>query len=326
MKIFIFLLIISLVFTAVSCGSETESDTGWSDYRQDMRDFVQDISGYAKSAVPGFIIIPQNGHELLTLDGEVTGDPAEDYLEAIDGIGREDLFYGYEEDDVATPLFERESMIGFMDIAENHGVEALVVDYCSTISHMDDSYSGNYAKGYISFAADHRGLDNIPVYPDKPYNVNSRDIISLSDAKNFLYLLDPGDFSGKEEYLAAIVDTDYDIIIIDSCYDDSFLSPHDVASLKRKSGGGTRLVIAYMSIGEAEDYRYYWKPEWEDDPPSWLEKENPDWKGNYKVEYWDPGWHDIIYGSPDSFLDKIIGAGFDGVYLDIIDAFEYFED
>lgn len=29
--------------------------------------------------------------------------------------------------------------------------------------------------------------------------------------------------------------------------------------------------------------------------------------------------------SPDYNLDKIIGAGFDGVYLDIIEGFEYFE-
>ena len=30
-------------------------------------------------------------------------------------------------------------------------------------------------------------------------------------------------------------------------------------------------------------------------------------------------------GSPDAYLDRILAAGFDGVYLDIIDAFEYFE-
>jgi len=89
--------------------------------------------------------------------------------------------------------------------------------------------------------------------------------------------------------------------------------------------GGKRLVIAYMSIGEAEEYRYYWKDEWESDPPSWLKEENRDWEGNYKVEYWDPDWQGIIYGSTDAYLDKIVDKGFDGVYLDIIDAFEYFE-
>jgi len=80
-----------------------------------------------------------------------------------------------------------------------------------------------------------------------------------------------------------------------------------------------------MSIGEAEDYRYYWKAEWKTNPPSWLAEENPNWPGNYKVRYWNEDWQNIIYGNNDSYLRKILDAGFDGVYLDIIDAFEYFE-
>jgi len=95
--------------------------------------------------------------------------------------------------------------------------------------------------------------------------------------------------------------------------------------LRSKQNGGKRMVIAYMSIGEAEDYRYYWQPEWDSNPPSWLKGENPHWEGNYKVEYWDPLWQQIIFGTDSSYLDKILDAGFDGVYLDIIDAFEYFE-
>ena len=80
-----------------------------------------------------------------------------------------------------------------------------------------------------------------------------------------------------------------------------------------------------MSIGEAEDYRFYWDTAWESNEPEWLEGENPDWPGNYKVQYWEPDWQAIIFGGPDAYLDIIIAAGFDGVYLDIIDAFEYFE-
>jgi cysteinyl-tRNA synthetase len=83
-----------------------------------------------------------------------------------------------------------------------------------------------------------------------------------------------------------------------------------------------------MSIGEAENYRYYWQESWynKKDRPPWLLKENPYWEGNYKVQYWDPEWQAIIIGGEDSYLNKIIAAGFDGVYLDIIDAFEYFEN
>ena len=31
----------------------------------------------------------------------------------------------------------------------------------------------------------------------------------------------------------------------------------EILELKTKHNGGKRLVICYMSIGEAEDYRYY---------------------------------------------------------------------
>jgi cysteinyl-tRNA synthetase len=56
-----------------------------------------------------------------------------------------------------------------------------------------------------------------------------------------------------------------------------------------------------------------------------LGGENPDWKGNYKVKYWDPQWQAIIYGNDRSYAKMILDAGFDGVYLDLIDAFEYYE-
>ena len=100
---------------------------------------------------------------------------------------------------------------------------------------------------------------------------------------------------------------------------------NDIRRLRQKVNGGRRHVICYMSVGEAETYRYYWKNAWNTDKPEWLEDENPYWPGNYKVKYWYDEWQEIIYKGESSFLDRIIDAGFDGVYLDIIDAFEYFE-
>lgn len=296
------------------------------DYRQDMRNFVQSISAYAKETNPDFIIIPQNGHTLLTEDGESNGLLSQAFLRAIDGVGRENLFYGYNGDDMRTPVSVQRRMISFMDIAETNGIEVLVIDYCSTCSFVDNSYRQNAIRGYVSFAADHRELDNIPAYPPNPYNVNDSNVTSLAEAKNFLYLINPGLFPNRRAFLNAIRKTDYDIIFVDLFYDDLTLTASEVASLKIKANGGSRLVIAYMSIGEAEDYRYYWQREWETTPPSWLTEENPQWLGNYKVRYWDAAWQDIIYGNRNSYLGKVLDAGFDGVYLDIIDAFEYYED
>ena len=120
----------------------------------------------------------------------------------------------------------------------------------------------------------------------------------------------------------------FDMMIVDYSADGSgakAFTRAEVASMQRKPDGTPRLVLAYLSIGEAENYRSYWRPDWSRHPPIWLDRENPNWAGNYKVRFWDPEWQRIILGSPDSYLDRIIQAGFDGVMLDIVDAYEYFQ-
>ncbi|MBU1700997.1 MAG: endo alpha-1,4 polygalactosaminidase, partial [Candidatus Eisenbacteria bacterium] len=198
--------------------------------------------------------------------------------------------------------------------------------YCSTRSFVDNSYLQSELRGYISFAANHRDLDNIPPYPYPPFNKHNGNVGNLQAAKNFLYLLDGSSFADRQTYLAALAQTDYDILIIDAFYEDSALTSGEIEPLRMKHSGGSRLVIAYMSIGEAEDYRYYWQTDWAQHPPAWLAEENPDWPGNYKVKYWEDEWQEIICGQSGSYLQKILSAGFDGAYLDLIDAYEFFEE
>ena len=316
------ILLFFLIFTLINCKKKSPENI---DFKQEMRNFVQDLSKYAKNIDSDFIIIPQNGEQLATESGEPGGAKATNYLNAVDGQGREDLFYGYDNDDQATSEDDMNYILAFLKVEEQNGVEVLVTDYCSTHSKMDDSYSKNFAKSYISFSASERDLNVIPDYPAEPYNVNTDDIITLADAKNFLYLINPENYSSKQEFINAVSQTNYDVIIMDFFFNDSEFTENDITSLKTKLNGAKRLVISYMSIGEAEDYRYYWKDEWKKDEPDWLDKENPDWEGNYKVWYWEKDWQDIIFGNDNSYLKKILNAGFDGVYLDIIDAFEYYE-
>ena len=311
-----------LIFTLTDCKKKPPKNI---DFKQEMRNFVTELSEYAKSSNSDFIVIPQNGEQLATDNGEVDGNPATGYLSSIDGQGREDLFYGYDNDDQATSGDDQNYMISFLNIEENNGVEVLVTDYCYTHSKMDDSYLKNSAKSYISFSASDRELNIIPNYPSEPYNSNTNDITSLSEAKNFLYLINPENYSSKQAFIDAVSETNYDVVLMDIFFNEAAFTNTEINALKVKKNGGTRLVISYMSIGEAEDYRYYWKDEWEKDEPDWLDKENPDWEGNYKVWYWEKEWKDIIFGNDNSYLKKILDAGFDGVYLDIIDAFEYYE-
>ena len=124
--------------------------------------------------------------------------------------------------------------------------------------------------------------------------------------KNWAYQLQ--DINSTE-----IANSKFDLVVIDSEID-----KEKVEQIK-KSG---KLVLAYISIGEAEDYRFYWDNEWKDNPPPWLGEENPEWEGNYAVKYWYPEWKEIIR----NYIDKILKEGFQGLYLDKVDEFEYWSE
>lgn len=306
---------------------DTPSPPAGTNYKQKMRDFVQNLSAYAASINPNFVIIPQNGAELVSSTGDEDGQPAMDYLNSIDAMGQEDLFYGYNEDNQETPPAENEWITTFLDMGKSSGnLQIMVTDYCSSPAKIDDSYAVNNAKGYLSFAANHRELNNIPNYPPTPYNENPGTVTTLSEVQNFLYLISPDDeYATQQAFVDAVSSTNYDCVIMDFFFDGAAYTPSQISQLKQKANGGERLLICYLSIGEAEDYRYYWQPSWSVGNPSFIVEENSDWPGNYVVQYWQPEWQSIIYGNENAYLKKILDAGFNGAYLDIIDGFENFE-
>lgn len=318
-------LSISILILTLSCKPTDPSLIGVN-FREEMRTFVGEISVYAKDVNPDFVIIPQNGIELVSVNGEEDGAPANMYLSNIDAVGQEDLFYGYNADNQQSPGDESAYLVAFLNIAKNGGKAVMVTDYCSDVPKMDNSYTLNKQQQYISFAAPDRELRVIPGYPPAPRDANDRDITSINDADNFLYLINPENFGNKQAFTEAIANTNYDVVLMDAFFDEQIWTAQEIVALKTKANGGKRLVISYMSIGEAEDYRYYWQPDFVSNPPEWLSGPNPDWPGNYKVKYWLDSWKIIIYGNNNAYVDKLLSSGFDGAYLDIIDGYEYFED
>jgi cysteinyl-tRNA synthetase, unknown class len=140
----------------------------------------------------------------------------------------------------------------------------------------------------------------------------------LTQVKSWGYQLQGA--RGAKLDLDALERSPFDLVVVDAADRGEPLSPEAVGRLKRRPGGGRRFVLAYVSIGEAEDYRAYWDPAWAKRPPRFLAAENPEWRGNWKVRYWDPDWRRIVLG----YVDQVAAAGFDGAYLDVIDAYDYF--
>ena len=134
-----------------------------------------------------------------------------------------------------------------------------------------------------------------------------------TEVANWVYWLDGPD-------LTAIADTSYNLAVIDYSRNggpQGEFTYNEIQTL-RQNQGCKRRVLAYLSIGEAEDYRWYWQPAWTPGNPSWIVQEDPDWPGNYYVKFWETEWQSIVY----AYLDRILAAGYDGVYLDRPDAID----
>lgn len=86
-----------------------------------------------------------------------------------------------------------------------------------------------------------------------------------------------------------------------------------VAQLKSK---GAR-VVAYLSVGEAEKYRFYYS---QVASSPLIISENPNWPENFPVRYWEPQWCKIM----QQYSRQIISKGFDGLFFDVVDAWEQF--
>jgi len=129
---------------------------------------------------------------------------------------------------------------------------------------------------------------------------------------------------------SSLAESEYEVAVIDYSRDGSEAGAYTSAELDAiRSAGGPSTILAYLSIGEAEDYRWYFDGSWLTvfgqpgrNAPCWLGRTNPDWAGNYKVQYWSNDWYEIVL----AYVDEIVAAGFDGVYLDIIDGYEYWSD
>ncbi|MDZ4745318.1 MAG: MJ1477/TM1410 family putative glycoside hydrolase [bacterium] len=112
----------------------------------------------------------------------------------------------------------------------------------------------------------------------------------------------------------------FELIVIDYSADGTDAGKFSAQEISQVKNSGKK-AIAYISIGEAENYRYYWQSGWTTNPPPWLGAENPNWPGNYKVKFWDTNWQQIVY----NYIDTIVSQGFDGIYMDIIDAYYYWQ-
>ncbi|MEM8882733.1 MAG: endo alpha-1,4 polygalactosaminidase [Planctomycetota bacterium] len=119
-------------------------------------------------------------------------------------------------------------------------------------------------------------------------------------------------------------ESDYQLLVIDQVDSVRGLEGFKTAELVKRLRE-RRLVLAYLNVGQAEEYRTHWSTQWRaptkekrGDPPFLLTVDPDGWKGDYPVAYWDKNWIELLHRR----IDRIVGLGFDGVYCDWVLGYE----
>ncbi|MBN2245618.1 MAG: endo alpha-1,4 polygalactosaminidase [Candidatus Aminicenantes bacterium] len=128
-----------------------------------------------------------------------------------------------------------------------------------------------------------------------------------------------------------LVGSHFDMYVLDPVVTEKGEKNFDIAGLIRdirshiiKTRDIDPLIFAYVDIGQAEAWRWYFEKGWKIGNPEWIVGGDPDdWEGCYPVAYWYPTWQNIvIYGYKGrSMVEETLKAGFDGIYMDWVDGF-----
>jgi cysteinyl-tRNA synthetase len=300
-----------LLFTFFGCSKQKRSDKKGIE----MKAFIKDISSYSKGKKTDFIVIPQNGIELVYNDYDAESGIDYSYLEAIDGVGIEELFYN----DAPSDLDERIATLNSIKA----DVKVMVSDFVGSQSNVTDAISKNLGEDFLCYPRVPNNYDY--EYVTTPIiNENSNEINSLNDAQNYIYLISYSQYNSKTEIIEALRQTNFDVILMEFFFDtDISFTASEIELLKTKANGASRKVISYINIGAAEKYRYYWQENWRLHNPRWLKKPYDGYEDEIWVKFWKKDWENIIYKNENSYLDKIIESGFDGIYLDNIEAYYF---
>ena len=364
-------------------------------YREHWRNVVMELSNYAKTRNPKFVILVRVGAELLVRgDREVQWDQVQDptginydkrlplgaafrpYLKAIDGVVFDNIYCGdtaFENkplddlikfrlaDDikiaqdlsvgVARPApaieqgpysndpkteLDRAAEIRRLSDLDDHkrrvlrGMSALKtfnrsilsIENCPTQAAVDAALRSADRDHVLTFAAiNDPKLDVLP--KGRPLHENPTPISSIAQSRTWLPNTKGDKFGSKEEWLSALAKTNYDTMVLDVGWRNTDLfTKADVARLKFKNLGGPRLVLAEMPMGRAFDWRWYWQKGWAAGNPPFLFAVDKSEPGAFVIDPLAPQWLEIL----GKFIAGLMDLGFDGVMMDDIDTYLWFED
>jgi endo-alpha-1,4-polygalactosaminidase (GH114 family) len=310
-------------------------------HRQFMRDIIIELSAYAKTRNPQFIIVVRNAPELLIKEqrewnweswrdpdgaavGRYTplGSVNRLYLKAIDGTLIDGLFCGRQAIDQPTPEALAKPLLEEAAKLRQEGRRVLTIEYCKDKAQTTAVTKKAAGLGTLTYI-DQDGDKFLGRIPGRPPQENAEHVTDLSQARNFLPILNSARYGSRDSWVSALAETNYDLLLLDPFWrGNESLTFADVKTLKYKQLGSQRLVLGSVQLGRANDTRFYWKQDWRVGNPGWIVAPDPDSISQMMVRYWDQDWKAIL----GQYMQGMVDLGLHGVLLDQADSYLFFED
>lgn len=209
-----------------------------------------------------------------------------------------------------------------LDTMRAAGRRVVSIEACKTPADADSAYRAAVRDQVATFVT--VGASKMTGVPTgHPWGENSAEVTSVNRVRNWLPLIRPNGYGSKDEWLRAVAATNYDMLLVDVAYRGvDGLTPADVRRLQYKETGARRLVLAVLPLGRAYDWRWYWQKGWHVGDPAFLFAPDANDPGAYVTMMDNPQWKELL----GKTLVGVVDSGFDGVVLDDVDTYLWFEE
>ncbi|MEZ4745513.1 MAG: hypothetical protein R3C41_05525 [Calditrichia bacterium] len=294
-----------------------------------MQAFIMELAIKAKTRNPNFQVVPQDTLEYAHIDGNTDNEYDWNFLNLLDGWGIENF------SPTTVTRLANLTKVGIKGTANTNGSTVQAVAENQKIAAENNilwhprlsaevyQSPGIGNPGYMPIYSPSSNSYNIihhPIPAGVAHTINSNNVESMMDAKNYLYMISTGKYSnwpdweanpasrlditdtagylvpfkggrfqptgtpevvakaiaehgtewdffwvakgytkdeGRKAYIEELAASEWDLFYIDAHYGGESLTREEVEALKWKPQGGRRQVVAYLSIGTTESYRWY---------------------------------------------------------------------
>lgn len=290
--------------------------------REEMRRLIVELSTYAHELRQEAIVMHTNG-----LDLGATQAPTQAYFQAIDGVITESLFFSYENGKtISQPLAGTRDQLNKCGLYNERNKTVLAIEYKDPSAPLpqttaDERAAATLFEHFQAFTPVLLTADPLLKELTPPQNgTHPGKVSSLDDVRSFAYVINSGD-NTRQTMMDTLSSAPHDLFVLDhyAAWQAPY-TPDDLHKLHMRADGSHRLLLGYISIGEAAKHFYYWKKEWNAFPPCWAAGSNTNW-GSVRARYWCPHWKRLMY----QYVQMLLSMGFDGIVMDTVDVYAAFE-